>query len=213
MRDYDRKPEPKTRPQLRRCPEATTTRVRDTPMTPAAAAALQRTVGNTAVGHALQRARGRKKTLGAQMDKVAAQKPSTKFASATPLRPRSGKGGKKRDEEPITATSGYETFSRGQRGTQEAKEVSETAQESAVGKGWRPPWADIERQEGWPPHNCAEAHLYMKMVTKGLNPKFYLLRTVDVNERVAPPCKNCAQWVEKAFGAVVGGNRDYKPGH
>jgi hypothetical protein len=53
----------------------------------------------------------------------------------------------------------------------------------------------------------------MKMFTKGLNPTFYLLKTVDVNGRIAPPCKNCAQWVGKAFGAVDGGNREYDPGH
>ncbi|MGW3043497.1 hypothetical protein ACWC9T_26400 [Kitasatospora sp. NPDC001159] len=180
-------------------------------ITPATAAALQRSVGNLAVGHAIQRA-GREKTLGAQMDKVAAQKPSTKIATATPLKQRTGRGGKKRDDKLISAASGYESFSRGQRGTHEAKELSGERQQTAVGEGWRPPWADIEQLEGWPPHNCAEAHLYMKMVGKGLNPKHYRLTTYDVNERIAPPCKNCAQWVGKSFGAVVGGNRDYNPG-
>ncbi|WBP87432.1 hypothetical protein [Kitasatospora cathayae] len=168
-------------------------------------------MGNAAVGRALQRAKG-KKTLEAQMDKAAAQKPSTKFATATPLRPKNGKSGKKKDSDVFSATSGYDTFSRDQRGTLEAKELSDQAQETPVGEGWRPPWADIEQLEGWPPHNCAEAHLYAEMVSKGVKPKYYLLKTVDVNGKVAPPCKNCAQWVGKAFGAVVGGNRDYKPG-
>ncbi|MFF2143097.1 hypothetical protein [Kitasatospora sp. NPDC058190] len=163
------------------------------------------------MGHAIQRAKG-KKTLDAQMDKVAVQKPSTKFATATPLNQKNGKGGKKRDSDIFSATSGYDSFSRDQRGTMEAKELSEEAQGTPVGQGWRPPWADIKQLEGWPAHNCAEAHLYAEMVGKGVNPKYYLLKTVDVNGKVAPPCKNCAQWVGKAFGAVVGDNREYKPG-
>ncbi|MFH8383594.1 hypothetical protein ACH4E7_22045 [Kitasatospora sp. NPDC018058] len=201
---------PQPRKRAASCPESHSARAA-AHITPATAAALQRSVGNLAVGHALQRAGG-KKTLGAQMDKVAAQKPSTKFATATSLKQKNGRGGKKRDDEVISATSGYDGFSREQRGTLEARELYEEAQETAVGQGWRPPWADIEQLEGWPPHNCAEAHLYMKMVGKGLNPKYYRLATYDVDERIAPPCKNCAQWVGKAFGAVVGGNREYNPG-
>lgn len=192
---------------------------------PATIIALQRAVGNAAVTRVIQRApaygahedwddpyerqsagkadsarAGSRRALDAMLRQFGKENPGTKVAVATPV---SGKG------DPFMAPSGYTDRSKGRSGTLEAREASEAA--LAQGRaGSQPPWAGIEQREGWPPHNCAESHLYAKMMMHKVNPRQYQLATYDIDGKVASPCKNCAQWVSRTFHSVVGANRDYR---
>ncbi|MFH8977036.1 hypothetical protein [Streptomyces sp. NPDC017890] len=72
------------------------------------------------------------------------------------------------------------------------------------------PWSGLQQAENRKFENCAEAQLYVTLLARNKNPRSFDLATYGADEKVAPPCKNCAQWVHKAFRSVAKGNRPYK---
>ncbi|MGC9382580.1 hypothetical protein [Streptomyces sp. MH13] len=72
------------------------------------------------------------------------------------------------------------------------------------------PWSGLQRAENRAFENCAEAQLYVTLLARNKNPRSFDLATYGADEKVAPPCKNCAQWVHKEFRSVAKGNRPYK---
>jgi hypothetical protein len=157
---------------------------------------LDRYEGNPKAGRQDKDVRGPGKKTLEKLRQTAAHA-GTKVAIAKPVN-----GGRQ-----FMAESGKQPGSRsvGRAGTIEA--------EAAVEQGPGPvPFTRIEQRERWSADNCAEPHLYMKLLANHVNPADYQLETRDTSGNVAPPCDNCAQWVNEAFHSVVGGNRKYQPG-
>jgi hypothetical protein len=69
------------------------------------------------------------------------------------------------------------------------------------------PWRGLQQAESWSFENCAEAQLYVTLLTRNKNPKDFDLATYGADKRVARPCRNCAQWVHKSFRSVRKGHR------
>ncbi len=57
-----------------------------------------------------------------------------------------------------------------------------------------------------PPHNCAEAHLWLTLIERRIPPRFVSIWVVKVDRKGRTkedsPCPNCQQWVRKEFASV-----------
>ncbi|MEN9865623.1 MAG: hypothetical protein RL748_1213 [Pseudomonadota bacterium] len=76
----------------------------------------------------------------------------------------------------------------------------------------RLPWNGLTPTLARPHNTCAEAHLWCELTGRGKNPKNYTLVSFNAKGIIAAPCANCAQWVERAFGAVYAETTSYE-GH
>jgi hypothetical protein len=73
------------------------------------------------------------------------------------------------------------------------------------------PWAHLDPATNRRFECCAEADVYSQIISAGQNPRLYTLYSYNPNGHVAPPCANCALWVNDYFGRVIGGGLPYRP--
>ncbi|MBO8479144.1 MAG: hypothetical protein IAB80_09715 [Bacteroidetes bacterium] len=67
---------------------------------------------------------------------------------------------------------------------------------------------NVTQQETWDIRNCAEAHLWLKLVDRNILPRNVSIVVGQYNSkgkvRGDRPCRNCQQWVHKEFRSITG---------
>ena len=74
------------------------------------------------------------------------------------------------------------------------------------------PWRDLPPTNGRIYSDCAEAHVWLDLCSRGRDPRNYFLVSFNNLGQVASPCENCARWVRDAFSFVYSESRSYE-GH
>lgn len=64
------------------------------------------------------------------------------------------------------------------------------------------PWNGLQPAENRPFENCAEAHLWLELRARAKNPRDYYETSFTGKGNLSAPCRNCEQWVFRAFGHV-----------
>ncbi len=75
------------------------------------------------------------------------------------------------------------------------------------------PWTRKHEVEGRPFSACAEAHVWLELYSRNLNPLHYYCVAFNGAGRVAPCCNNCRMWVHNAFMGVVTPDTEYNNRH
>jgi hypothetical protein len=64
------------------------------------------------------------------------------------------------------------------------------------------PWNGLQEIESRPFSTCAEAHLWLELRARAKDPLHYYEASFTRRGNLSAPCRNCEQWVFKAFGQV-----------
>ena len=75
------------------------------------------------------------------------------------------------------------------------------------------PWSGKTSLGGKKFTDCAEAHVWLDLYFRNLNPKHYYCVAFNGDGRIAPPCNNCKQWVSYAFKGVIAPDSEYNSNH
>lgn len=73
------------------------------------------------------------------------------------------------------------------------------------------PWQNIEPALNSPHSRCAEAKLWLELVSRGYKPIEFIISTRNQFGKIAPPCRNCCQWTPGIFKAVEKADSEYRP--
>lgn len=64
------------------------------------------------------------------------------------------------------------------------------------------PWKGLTQAEHRAFSTCAEAHIWLELVSRAKNPRDYYAASFTKRGDLSAPCKNCEQWVFRTFGQV-----------
>lgn len=75
------------------------------------------------------------------------------------------------------------------------------------------PWTDKDNKLKRSFSDCAEAHVWLELYSRNLNPLHYYCVAFNGAGRVTPCCNNCRMWVHNAFMGVVTADTEYNNKH